>query len=85
MITVATRKILTINIEFELGDRKAGKKRLEAVYNGAVEGAINAASAELLEGGLVDVRHSMTFDYRWAEKNSSTPIGGDAWDEDEES
>ena len=78
------RKVLTINIEFELGDRKAGRKRLQAVYDAAVRGATEAATTELLEGGVAEVRHRMTFDYRWAEQNSATPIGEDEdWSEDD--
>ncbi len=81
---MATRKVLTINIEIELGDRKAGRKRLQAVYEAAVQGATQAAATELLEGGVAEVRHRMTFDYRWAEQSSATPIGeDDEWTEDE--
>lgn len=81
---MAKRKVLTITIEFELGDRKAHSKRIQAVYDAAVEGAISAATTELLEGGVAEVRHRMTFDYRWAEQNSSTPIGDDEEWVDEE-
>jgi hypothetical protein len=46
-------------------------------------GATAAATTELLEGGVAEVRHRMTFDYRWAEQNSATPIGEDEdWSED---
>ena len=69
------RKILTITIEFELGDRKTHSKRVQAVYDAAVESAVAAATSELLEDGLTEVRHRMTFDYRWAEQSSTTPIG----------
>lgn len=73
---MATRKVLTINIEFELGDRKTYPKRLQAVYEAAVQAATDAAETELLEGGIAEVRHRMTFDYRWAEQSSTTPVGG---------
>ena len=77
------RKILTINIEFELGDRKAYATRLQAVYDAAVSAATKAAEEQLLEGGIAEVRHRMTFDYRWAESASTTPVGGEAdWVED---
>lgn len=74
---MATRKILTINIEFELGDRKAYAARLQAVYDAAVAAATEAAEEQLLEGGIAEVRHRMTFDYRWAESASTTPVGAD--------
>jgi hypothetical protein len=80
---MATRKVLTINIEFELGDRKVGKKRLQAVHDAAVRSATEAAAAELLEGGVAEVRSRMTFDYRWAGQTSVTPIGGtDDWSDE---
>jgi hypothetical protein len=78
------RKVLTMTIELELGDRKAPPKRLQAVYDAAVEGAVAAATSELLEGGVISVQHRMTYDYRWVDKNSSAPIGDvDDWAEDE--
>jgi hypothetical protein len=80
---MATRKVLTINIEFELGDRKAGGKRLQAVYDAAVKGATEAATTELLKGGIAEIRHRMTFDYRWADQTSATPIGeAEDWADD---
>ncbi|MBB3662447.1 3-deoxy-D-arabino-heptulosonate 7-phosphate (DAHP) synthase class II [Prauserella sediminis] len=81
---MATRKVLTINIEFELADRKASPKRLNAVYDAAVKSATDAATRELLEGGVAEVRHRMTFDYRWADQTSTTPIGDyEDWADDE--
>lgn len=74
---MAVRKIMTINIEFELGDRKTHQARVQAVYAAAVAAATQAAEEQLLEGSVAEVRHRMTFDYRWAESASTTPVGSE--------
>jgi hypothetical protein len=81
---MAKRKVLTITIEFELDERKAGSKRLDAVYDAAVEAPSTRRSPNSLRETWLDVRHRMTFDYRWTERNSATSIGGsDDWDDEQ--
>ncbi|MFD8386475.1 hypothetical protein ACFV2X_49615 [Streptomyces sp. NPDC059679] len=81
---MATQKILTVTLEFEMGDRKIYGPRIKAAYDAAVPAAIEAAKAELLEGSVSTVRSRMTFDYRWTEATAEYAEMDGEWDEDED-
>lgn len=80
---MATQKILTVTLEFEMGDRKIHSPRIKAAYDAAVVAAIEAAKGELLEGSLSTVRSRMTFDYRWADASAEYAEMDIEWEEDE--
>lgn len=67
---MATPKVLTVTLEFEMGDRKIHAPRIKAAYEAAVTAAIEAAKQELLKGSVNTVRSRMTWDYRWAETSA---------------
>ncbi|MFE0089516.1 hypothetical protein [Streptomyces sp. NPDC058991] len=80
---MATQKILTVTLEFEMGDRKIHGPRIKAAYDAAVMAAIDAAKSELLDGSVSTVRSRMTFDYRWADASAEYAEDAD-WVEDED-
>jgi hypothetical protein len=49
------RKILTIILEFDLGDRKTHGSRLKVAYEPARSDAISAVERELLQGSIAEV------------------------------
>ncbi|WP_327392563.1 hypothetical protein OG533_19730 [Streptomyces sp. NBC_01186] len=59
-------KILTVTLEFEMGDRKIYSPRIKAAYESAVSAAIEAAKDQLLDGSVNTVRSRMSWDYRFA-------------------
>ncbi|KAF4405526.1 hypothetical protein [Streptomyces lycii] len=77
---MSTRKVLTVTLEFDMGDRKIYGPRVKAAYESAVSAAIKAAKAELLDGSVSTVSSRMTWDYRWAE---ATALDTDAKFEDD--
>ncbi|MEU5833967.1 hypothetical protein ABZ820_09805 [Streptomyces diacarni] len=64
---MSTRKVLTVTLEFDMGDRRIFGPRVKAAYEAAVSAAIEAAKGELLDGSVSTVTSRMTWDYRWAE------------------
>ncbi|MBK6042663.1 MULTISPECIES: hypothetical protein [Streptomyces] len=80
---MTTKKILTVTLEFEMGDRKIHSPRIKAAHDAAVAAAIEAAKGELLEGSLSTVRSRMTFDYRWADASAEYAEMDVDWEEDE--
>ena len=58
------RKILTISLEFDLGDRKTHGSRLKDAYEAARSEAVKAVERELLEGSIAEVTTRMSYDYR---------------------
>ncbi|MBQ1113754.1 hypothetical protein [Streptomyces sp. C3-3] len=82
---MSTPKVLTVTLEFEMGDRKIHAPRVKAAYEAAVSAAIDAAKNELLDGSVNTVRSRMTWDYRWAETSAQyTDVDVEWSDEDEE-
>jgi hypothetical protein len=81
---MATKKILTITVEFEVLERKTHFPRIKAAHEAAVNAAVEAVRGELLDGSVGDVKSRMTWDYRWAD--SSTEYAGvegdDGWAEE---
>jgi hypothetical protein len=81
---VAVKKILTISLEIEVLERKTHFPRIKAAHEAAVNAAVDAVRAELLDGSMGDVSSRMTWDYRWAD--SSTAYAGgeedDGWEEE---
>lgn len=59
------RKIMTITLEFDLGDRRTHVSRLKSGYEAAASAAIAAVEKELLEDSVADVRTRMSYDYRY--------------------
>ncbi|MBB4931875.1 hypothetical protein F4561_002695 [Lipingzhangella halophila] len=78
---MSTPKVLTVELEFEMGDRKIHGPRIKAAYDAAVAAAIEAAKKELLEGSISTVRHSMTWGYRWVQTGSVVDVDEATWDE----
>jgi hypothetical protein len=58
------RKILTIILEFDLGDRKTHGSRLKGAYEAVRSEAIRAIERELLERSIAEVTTRMFYDYR---------------------
>ncbi|MGW0788470.1 hypothetical protein ACWD04_09475 [Streptomyces sp. NPDC002911] len=82
---MSTPKVLTVTLEFEMGDRKIHAPRVKAAYEAAVSAAIVAAKNELLDGSVNTVRSRMTWDYRWAETSAQyTDVDVEWSDEDDE-
>jgi hypothetical protein len=82
---VATPKILTITLEFEMGEKKIGTARLRAAYQAAIPAAIEAVKAEIQAGNVAAVRHRVTWDYRWTDVAGQEADDAEEpeWDEDE--
>lgn len=78
---MATQKIMTVTLEFEMGDRVIRGQRITAAYEAAVNAAVEAAKTELSKGSVSTVRSRMTWDYRWAELSAQY---SDVEDEGEE-
>ncbi|WP_225804246.1 hypothetical protein [Streptomyces sp. NK15101] len=78
---MAVQKIMTVTLEFEMGDRKIHGPRIKAAYDAAVVAAVEAAKGELLDGSVSAVRSRMTWDYRWADA-SAEYADAEEWDED---
>jgi hypothetical protein len=78
------RKVMTITLEIELGDRKQHGDRLSAAYDAAVEAAVQAAEQQLLESSIEKVTTRMTWDYRFAEKASERTLSPDEFPDDED-
>ena len=79
---MAVKKILTITLEVEVLERKTHFPRIKAAHESAVNAAVEAVRAELLDGSVGDVSSRMTWDYRWAD-SSSAYAGGevdDGWE-----
>ena len=81
---MSTPKVLTVTLEFEMGDRKIHAARIKAAYEAAVSAAIDAAKSELLDGSVTTVRSRMTWDYRWAETSAQYTDVDVEWSEDED-
>ncbi|MGW0211240.1 hypothetical protein ACWDZ8_37685 [Streptomyces sp. NPDC003233] len=81
---MSTPKVLTITLEFEIGDRKIHAARIKSAYEAAVSAAIDAAKNELLDGSVNTVRSRMTWDYRWAETSAQYTDVDVEWAEEEE-
>lgn len=81
---MATPKVLTMTLEFEMGDRKIHAARIKAAYEAAVSASIEAAKKELLNGSVTTVRSRMTWDYRWAETAAQYTDLDVEWPEDDE-
>ncbi|MDT0460845.1 hypothetical protein RM550_34870 [Streptomyces sp. DSM 41527] len=78
---MATQKIMTVTLEFEMGDRVIRGQRITAAYEAAVSAAVEAAKAELSKGSVSTVRSRMTWDYRWAELSAQYSDVEDAGEE----
>lgn len=65
---MATRKVLSLTIEFELSDRKTHTERLRAAHEKGFEAATEAVKAELLEGSVDKVTSHMTWSYRYLDE-----------------
>ncbi|MFC8064541.1 hypothetical protein [Streptomyces sp. NPDC057293] len=81
---MSTPKVLTVTLEFEMGERKIHAARIKAAYEAAVSDAIEAAKKELLDGSVTTVRSRMTWDYRWAETSAQYTDLDIEWSEDDE-
>ncbi|MFF7142739.1 hypothetical protein ACFZB5_16070 [Streptomyces nodosus] len=81
---MSTPKVLTVTLEFEMGERKIHAARIKAAYEAAVSDAIEAAKKELLDGSVTTVRSRMTWDYRWAETSAQYTDLDVEWSEDDE-
>jgi hypothetical protein len=62
---VDVRKIMTVTMEFDLGDRRTHLARLKSGYEAAASAATAAVERELLEGSVATVRTRMSYDYRY--------------------
>jgi hypothetical protein len=80
---MSTPKVMTVTLEFEMGDRKIHAARIKAACEAAVSAAIEAAKGELLDGSITTVRSRMTWDYRWAETSAQYTDVDVEWAEDE--
>jgi hypothetical protein len=76
------RKIMTVTLEFDLGDRRMFPARLRAGSVAAASAATEALKQELLEGSIGTVRTRMSYDYRWAEASSEQPSDTE-WENEE--
>ncbi|MEU1896892.1 hypothetical protein ABZ512_00850 [Nocardiopsis dassonvillei] len=81
---MATPKVLEIKLDFVMSDRKIYSSRIKAVYEKAVEAAIEAAREELLDDSISSVHASMTWGYRWAQTSSDFDLDESQWEDDEE-
>jgi hypothetical protein len=81
---MSTRKVLSINIEFELGDRKNGRVRLKEAHKAAVDAASGAVESALTPGSVGTVLSRMTYDYRWIAMTNEQDALGDFPDEDDD-
>lgn len=81
---MATPKVLEIKLDFMMSDRKIYSSRIKAVYEKAVEAAIEAAREELLDDSISSVHASMTWGYRWAQTSSDFDLDESQWEDDEE-
>ncbi|MFI5522766.1 hypothetical protein [Streptomyces platensis] len=79
---MATPKILTVTLEFEMGDKRIHAPRIKAAYEAAVSAAMEAAKGELLDGSVSAVRSRMTWDYRWAESSAQYVDVDVEWEEE---
>jgi len=61
------RKIMTITLEFDLGDRRIHQPRLKAGAIAATSAATAAVEKELLEDSVATVKSHMSYDYRYTE------------------
>lgn len=78
---MSTPKVLTVTLEFEMGDRKIHTPRVKAAYEAAVSAAIDAAKDELLPGSVATVSSRMTWAYRWADTSAQYKDVDAEWDE----
>ena len=82
---VATPKVLTITLEFEIGEERIGTTRLRAAHRAAISAAINAVKAEIQAGNVAVVRHRVTWDYRWTDiAGQETIVADQEMDDDVE-
>jgi hypothetical protein len=77
------RKIMTITLEFDLGERKIYPARLKAGYAAAATAATTAVKEELLENSVGAVQTRMSYDYRWAEVTESAGPTDTEWESEE--
>ncbi|WP_326590743.1 hypothetical protein [Streptomyces sp. NBC_01294] len=76
---MAKRKILTVTLEFEMGQQTIHGKRIKEAYDALVIAAAEAAEGQLPYGSVEAVRSRATWDYRWYEASSDL-VEGDEWD-----
>lgn len=65
---VATPKVLTITLEFEMGSKRVEVPRLRAAYQAAINAAVDAVRAEMQPGNVAAVHPRVTWAYRWTDK-----------------
>lgn len=81
---MSTPKVLTITLEFEMGNRKIHTPRVKAAYEAAVNAAVDAAKSELLPGSVETVNSRMTWAYRWADTSAQYKDIDAEWEDVEE-
>ncbi|MGI5352943.1 hypothetical protein ACQEU8_32900 [Streptomyces sp. CA-250714] len=81
---MSTPKVLTVTLEFEMGERKIHTPRVKAAYEAAVSAAIEAAKNELLPGSVAAVNSRMTWAYRWADTSAQYKDVDAEWENTEE-
>jgi hypothetical protein len=74
---MASSKILTLSLEFELSERRQGNARLRTANDAAVRAAIQAVENELLPESVKSVRNRLTWDYRLIDNYDPFASGGD--------
>lgn len=74
---MATPKVLTITLEFEVGEKKITTARLRAAHKAGVAASIEAVVAQLPEDSVIKISKRVTWDYRW------TDLAGEETDYDE--
>lgn len=68
------RKVFSIALEFHLGSNKTSKTRLRAAYDAAIEAAVLAVQAELLEDSIETATSNMAYDYRYLARSEEVPV-----------
>lgn len=83
---VATPKVLTITLEFEIGSERVEVPRLRAAYRAGINAAVAAVMAQMQPGNVAAVHPRVTWAYRWTDKSGVEVDGIDLseWIDDDE-
>lgn len=81
---MATPKVLTITLKFEMGDRKIHYSRIKAASDAAVQAGTQAVQEALLDGSVDHVTATTTWAYHWAEFSTTVDEGVLSEDDEDE-